>query len=156
MIIKIIAVGKIKDRYFKDAIQEYEKRLAPFCSLSIIEIPAEQIFDEALRDKYKDIEANKILSLIKSDSFIITLEINGKLFSSEQFARKIKHLSNEGYHDITFIVGGANGLSEKISEISNLKLSFSPLTFTHQMIRPMLLEQLYRTFKILSNEPYHR
>ncbi len=156
MNIKIIAVGKIKEQYLKDAIKEYEKRLSPFCSLSIVEIQPEQIIDESMILKYKSIEAERILPLIKHNSFVITLEINGKMFSSEDFASKIKQLSYEGINDIIFIIGGANGLDSKISELSNLKLSFSKMTFTHQMIRLILIEQIYRAFKIINNEPYHR
>ncbi len=156
MNIKIIAVGKIKEQYLKDAIKEYEKRLSPFCSLSIVEVQPEQIIDESMILKYKSIEAERILPLIKHNSFVITLEINGKMFSSEDFASKIKQLSYEGINDIIFIIGGANGLDSKISELSNLKLSFSKMTFTHQMIRLILIEQIYRAFKIINNEPYHR
>lgn len=156
MNIKIIAVGKIKEQYLKDAIKEYEKRLSPFCSLSIVEVQPEQIIDEFMILKYKSIEAERILPLIKHNSFVITLEINGKMFSSEDFASKIKQLSYEGINDIIFIIGGANGLDSKISELSNLKLSFSKMTFTHQMIRLILIEQIYRAFKIINNEPYHR
>lgn len=156
MNIKIIAVGKIKEQYLKDAIKEYEKRLSPFCSLSIVEVQPEQIIDESMILKYKSVEAERILPLIKHNSFVITLEINGKMFSSEDFASKIKQLSYEGINDIIFIIGGANGLDSKISELSNLKLSFSKMTFTHQMIRLILIEQIYRAFKIINNEPYHR
>lgn len=156
MNIKIIAVGKIKEAYLKEAIKEYEKRLTPFCSFSIVEINAEQILDESLAEKYKEIEADKILQAIKKDSFIITLEILGKSLSSEQFAQKVKEISNLGINDITFIIGGANGLHEKVTSISNFKLSFSKMTFTHQMIRLLLTEQIYRAFKINNNEKYHR
>lgn len=156
MNIKIIAVGKIKEKYMQQAIAEYEKRLKSYCSLSIVEIPAENIFDEALAEKYKESEAEKILTFIKQGSFVATLEILGKNFSSEEFAEKVKEISAEGINEIIFIIGGANGISQKISEISNLKLSFSKMTFTHQMIRVILLEQIYRAFKINNNEPYHR
>ena len=156
MNIKIIAVGKIKEAYLKEAIKEYEKRLTPFCSFSIIEINAEQILDESLAEKYKELEADKILQAIKKDSFIITLEILGKSLSSEQFAQKVKEISNMGINDFTFIIGGANGLHEKVTNISNFKLSLSKMTFTHQMIRLLLTEQIYRAFKINNNEKYHR
>lgn len=156
MKIKIIAVGKIKEKYLKEAMQEYIKRLTPFCSFSIIEVNAEQINDEALCDKYKKLEAERILSNIKDNSFVITMEINGKNLSSEDFALKIKELSNEGYNEIVFIIGGANGLDSQVSAISNYKLSFSKMTFTHQMVRLILTEQIYRAFKINNNEKYHR
>lgn len=156
MNIKIIAVGKIKEQYLKDAIKEYEKRLMSFCSFSVIEVVAEQINDESLCEKYKEIEADRILQNIKQNSYIITLEIKGKSFSSEAFAQKIKDISNEGINDVVFIIGGANGLHKKVSDIANLKISFSQMTFTHQMIRLLLIEQIYRAFKINANEPYHR
>ncbi len=156
MNIKIIAVGKIKEQYLKDAIKEYEKRLMSFCSFSVVEVVAEQINDESLCEKYKEIEADRILQNIKQNSYIITLEIKGKSFSSEAFAQKIKYISNEGINDVVFIIGGANGLHKKVSDIATLKISFSQMTFTHQMIRLLLIEQIYRAFKINSNEPYHR
>lgn len=156
MNIKIIAVGKIKEQYLKDAVKEYEKRLSAFCSLSFIEIQPEQINDEALCEKYKELEAERILQAVKPDSFIITLEIKGKMYSSEMFAQKLQEISNEGINDISFIIGGANGLHKKVSNISNLKLSFSEMTFTHQMIRLLLVEQIYRAFKINAREKYHR
>ncbi|HIS89343.1 TPA: 23S rRNA (pseudouridine(1915)-N(3))-methyltransferase RlmH [Candidatus Avigastranaerophilus faecigallinarum] len=156
MNIKVIAVGKIKEQYLKDAIKEYEKRLISFCSFSVIEVVAEQINDESLCEKYKEIEADRILQNIKKNSFIITLEIKGKSFTSEAFAQKIKDISNEGINDVVFIIGGANGLHKKVSDIGNMKISFSQMTFTHQMIRVLLIEQIYRAFKINANEPYHR
>ncbi len=156
MNIKIIAVGKIKEQYLKDALKEYEKRLTPFCTFSVSEIQAEQINEDALSEKYKELEAERILQLLKKDSYIITLEINGKSLSSEDFAKKLKEISNEGINEISFIIGGANGLHKKVSDISNLKLSFSKMTFTHQMARLILSEQIYRAFKINANEPYHR
>lgn len=156
MNIKIIAVGKIKEQYLKDAIKEYEKRLSPFCSFEIVEIPAEQINNENLSGKYKEIEAEKILQAIKKESYIITLEIEGKQLSSEMFAEKIKEISNSGVNDTVFIIGGANGLHEKVCNCASFKLSFSKMTFTHQMIRLLLTEQIYRAFKINNNEKYHR
>lgn len=156
MNVKIVAIGKIKEQYLKEAIKEYEKRLTSFCTFSIVELAAEQILDEALCEKYKELEADRILQNIKQDSFVITLEIKGKMFSSEEFAQKMKDVANMGVNDITFIIGGANGLSQRVSDISNLKLSFSKMTFTHQMIRMILAEQIYRAFKINNNEKYHR
>ena len=156
MNIKIIAVGKIKEQYLKDAIKEYEKRLSPFCSFSVTEIQAEQINDERLSEKYKELEADRILQAIKQGSYVITLEILGKSLSSESFAEKIKEISNSGVNDVVFIIGGANGLHAKVSNIASFKLSFSKMTFTHQMIRLLLTEQIYRAFKINNNEKYHR
>ena len=156
MNIKIIAVGKIKEKYTKDAIEEFAKRLSAYCSLSLIEVPAQEIKDDNLAQKYMEIEAEKILNHIKQDSYVITLEILGKMVSSEGFAEKIKNIANEGYNEITFIIGGANGLASKVCERANFKLSFSKMTFTHQLIRVFLYEQIYRAFKIINNEAYHR
>lgn len=156
MNIKIIAVGKIKEKFTKLALDEYEKRLGAYCSLLPIEIPAQEIKDESLSKKYMEAEAEKILSKIKPDSFVITLEINGKSLSSEDFAQKLKDIALEGHNEVIFIIGGANGLAPAVSARADLKLSFSKMTFTHQFIRVLLYEQIYRAFKINSNESYHR
>ena len=156
MNIKIIAVGKLKEKYTKDAIDEFKKRLGAYCSLSLVEIPAQEIKDENLNEKYKETEGQKILAAIKPDSYVITLEILGKSLSSEEFAQKIKTLSQEGHNEVVFVIGGANGLSKAVSERANFKLSFSKMTFTHQLIRIFLYEQIDRAFKIINNEAYHR
>ena len=156
MNIKIIAVGKLKEKYVKSATEEYIKRLSPFCQLTVEEIPAEQITDDSLCEKYKKTEGEKILSKIKRDSYVITLEIQGKSLSSEEFASKIKEITAEGANEICFIIGGANGLHSSVSERANFKLSFSKMTFTHQMIRILLAEQIYRAAKINAHEHYHR
>ena len=156
MNIKIVAVGKIKEKYHKEAIEEFQKRLNAYCSLELTEIPAQEIKDENLAQKYMDIEGEKILNAIKPDSFVITLEIAGKMLSSEELSQKIKSLSNDGHNEIVFVIGGANGLSNAVSKRANFKLSFSKMTFTHQLIRIFLYEQIYRSFKILNNESYHR
>lgn len=156
MNIKIVAVGKIKENYMKSAIAEYEKRLSSYCSFSIVEINPENILDDKIYEKYMEIEADKILAHIKPNSYVITLEIKGKSLSSEEFAEKMKAVSNEGINEIVFIIGGANGLHKKVSDAANYKLSFSRMTFTHQMIRLFLTEQIYRAYKINNNETYHR
>lgn len=156
MNIKIIAVGKLKEKYSKDAIDEFKKRLGAYCSLSLVEIPAQEIKDDNLAQKYMEAEGQKILAAIKPEAYVITLEISGKLLSSEEFSQKIKDLSYEGHNEINFVIGGANGLSEEVSERANFKLSFSKMTFTHQLIRVFLYEQIYRAFKIINNESYHR
>lgn len=156
MNIKIIAVGKLKETYIKSATDEYIKRLSPFYRLSVEEISAEQIIDETLAEKYKKTEAEKILSKIKQNSYVITLEINGKMLSSEDFAQKLKEITTGGINELCFIIGGANGLHYSVCERANLKLSFSKMTFTHQMIRILLVEQIYRAAKINANEHYHR
>ncbi len=156
MNIKIIAVGKIKEKFTKEAIEEYKKRLGAYCSLALCEIPAQDIKDENLALKYMELEGEKILQAVKSDSYVITLEIEGKMLSSEGFAQKIKELSYEGHNEIVFIIGGANGLSRSVRDRADFKLSFSKMTFTHQFIRVLLYEQIYRAFKIINNENYHR
>lgn len=156
MNIKIIAVGKIKEKYTTQAINEFVKRLSGYCSLSLVEIPAQEIRDESLCEKYKASEAEKILSQIKQNSFVITLEILGKQLSSEEFSDRLKMLMQDGYNEIVFVIGGANGLHKSVSERADLKLSFSKMTFTHQLIRVFLYEQIYRAFKIINHEAYHR
>ena len=156
MKIKVIAVGKIKENFSKKWLEEFEKRLGAYCSFLVEEIPAEPILDDNFYEKYKQTEGEKILSRIKNDSYVITLEINGKTLSSEDFSKKIKEISSSGVNEIVFIIGGANGLSQDVSNRANFKLSFSKMTFTHQMIRLLLFEQIYRAFKILNGENYHR
>ncbi len=156
MNIKIIAVGKIKETYTTQAINEFVKRLSGYCSLSLVEIPAQEIRDESLCEKYKASEAEKILSQIKQNSFVITLEILGKQLSSEEFSDRLKMLMQDGYNEIVFVIGGANGLHKSVSERADFKLSFSKMTFTHQLIRVFLYEQIYRAFKIINHEAYHR
>ena len=156
MNIKVLAVGKIKEKFTKEAISEFEKRLSSYCSFSVVEIPAEPILDDNSYEKYKEVEGQKILANIKQESYVITLEIGGKSLSSEEFAKKIKNISSEGINELIFVIGGANGLSEEVSKRADFKLSFSKMTFTHQMARLMLVEQIYRAFKILSGENYHR
>lgn len=156
MNIKIVAVGKIKEKFTKEAIDEFRKRLGAYCSLSLVEIPAQEIKDDNLAQKYMQIEGEKILAAIKHDAFVITLEIQGKMLSSEDFAQKIKELSHDGINEVIFVIGGANGLSKAVSDRADFKLSFSKMTFTHQLVRVFLYEQIYRAFKIINNESYHR
>lgn len=126
MNIKIIAVGKLKEKYTKDAIEEFKKRLNAYCSLTLTEIPAQEIKDENLASKYMEAEGEKILTAIKPDSYVITLEINGKMLSSEDFSQKIKDLANEGHNEIVFVIGGANGLAPRADVARcKFKLSFS-------------------------------
>ncbi len=156
MNIKIIAVGKIKEDYVKSAVNEYIKRLSSYYRLTVTEITAEQINDESLAEKYKETEGDKILSSIKPDSYVITLEILGKMLSSTELAQKLKDITNSGVGELVFIIGGANGLHKKVSDRADFKLSFSKLTFTHQLMRMILAEQIYRASKINAHEPYHR
>lgn len=149
--IKIIAVGTIKERYLTDAIQEYTKRLAPYTKLALL-----QVADEKSDDKTKKKEAVGILKQIKETDYVITLEIKGKKLSSEQFAAYLEDLAVKGHSDIAFVIGGSMGLDESVSARSDLALSFSDMTFPHRLIRVILLEQIYRAYKINRHEPYHK
>ena len=156
--INIICVGKIKEAFFKDAIQEYSKRLSRFCNLSITEIADEKIPDktnEKIENDIKEKEGNNILSHIKKDSYVIALDLKGKEFDSIAFSKEISNLSISS-SNITFIIGGSLGISNKVLSVCNEKICFSKLTFPHQLIRIFLLEQLYRSFKISNNETYHK
>ena len=156
MKIKIIALGKIKEKYLKDGIEEYLKRLRPYTTLEIIELMPIEIKDENLTEKVLETEAEKIFSNIKPSSFVITLEIGGKQFDSVDFAHEMEQIINSGISEIVFVIGSSCGLSKKVSDIANLKLSLSKMTFIHQFTRLILLEQIYRAFKIMKNETYHK
>lgn len=156
--INIICVGKIKEKFFKDAIIEYSKRLSRFCNLTITEVADEKIPDkvnEKVENDIKEKEGNNIMSHIKKDSYVIALDLKGSEFDSIEFSKKISNLSFTT-SDITFIIGGSLGLSTKVLSACNEKICFSKLTFPHQLIRIFLLEQLYRAFKIANNETYHK
>lgn len=156
MNIKIIALGKIKDKFLKDGISEFLKRLTPYASVEIDELSAIEIKDENLTSKVLEQESEKILAHVKDNSFVITLEINGANFSSEKFAQKLDEISKQGYNEIIFIIGSSCGLAEKVSRRADLKLSLSNMTFLHQFARLILIEQIYRAFKILKGETYHK
>lgn len=159
MNIRIIAVGKIKEKYIQEGTKEYSKRLSKYCSLEIIEVDDEKA-PENLSDKEIDIikqkEGERILSKIPQNSYVISLEIQGKEISSEELSNKLNNLMIEGSSNITFIIGGSLGLSDTVSSKSNFKLSFSKMTFPHQLMRMILLEQIYRSWRIIKNEPYHK
>lgn len=156
MKIKIIALGKIKDKFLKDGINELKKRLTPYTTFEIIEIQPIEIKDTNLTTKILDQEGEKILSLIKPTDYVITMEIKGKQLTSEEFAQKIKDVTNEGLSEIVFVIGSSCGLSKNVSDRANFKLSLSKMTFLHQYARLLLTEQIYRAFKILNNETYHK
>ena len=159
MNIKIIAVGKIKEKYIQDGIKEYSKRLSRYCTLDIVEIDDEKA-PENLSEKEMNIvkqrEGEKIIAKIPQNSFIISLEIQGKQLTSEELSKKIEDLMIDGTNDITFIIGGSLGLSDEVLNKSNFKLSFSKMTFPHQLMRMILLEQVYRAWRIIKGEPYHK
>ena len=150
--IKIICVGNIKEEFFRDAIEEYKKRLTRYSKLEIIEVK-DISYDDI--DKSINLEGIEILKHIDSKDYVITLEIEGKQLSSEEFAQKLESIQTIN-PNITFVIGGSYGLSNSIKERSNYKLSFSKMTFPHQLFRIILLEQIYRSFKILNNESYHK
>jgi len=156
MNIKIIATGKIREKYIKDGVDEFVKRIQPYTSLKIIEIQSENIYSDSNIEKILDIEAEKILKIAGENSFFIAMDIKGKQLSSEDFAYKIKEISLSGINQVVFAIGGAEGLSEKIKKRADYAMSLSAMTFTHQMARQLLLEQIYRAFKIINNEPYHK
>ena len=156
MKIKIIALGKIKEKFLKEGIDEFLKRLTPYAAIEIIELQPVEIKDENLTEKALLQEGEKILSSIKNDSFVITLEIGGKQLSSEEFADKINEISNSGVSELVFIIGSSCGLAKTVSARANFKLSMSKMTFLHQFARLLLVEQIYRAFKILKNETYHK
>ena len=156
MKIKIIALGKIKEKFLKDGIDEFLKRLTPYASVDIIELSPIEIRDENLIQKALEQEGERILANIKNDSFVITMEILGKQLSSEDFAQKINEISMSGISELVFVIGSSCGLSQIVSNRANFKLSFSKMTFLHQFARLLLVEQIYRAFKILKGETYHK
>lgn len=156
MKIKIVALGKIKEKFLKEGISEFLKRLTSYASMEIIEINPLEIKDENLTAKFLEQEGEKILDQIKPNSYVITLEINGANFSSEKFAQKLEEICNQGHNEIIFVIGSSCGLASIVSERANLKLSLSSMTFLHQFARLLLLEQIYRAFKIQKGEIYHK
>lgn len=159
MKITLITVGKIKEKYLKDAISEYTKRLGKYCKLEIIEVADEKtpdVSNEAIDNAIRTKEAERILKHIKDDAYVITLEINGTQLTSEQLSQKIEKLGIQGTSHITFIIGGSIGLGESVLAKSNYALSFSKMTFPHQLMRVILLEQIYRSYRIINHEPYHK
>lgn len=159
MKITLITVGKIKEKYLKDAIAEYSKRLSRYCKLEIIEVADEKIPDnasETVEDGIRDKEGERILKYVKDDAYVITLEIKGKLLTSEELAEKIDTLGIQGSSHIIFIIGGSIGLGKEVLKRSDYALSFSKMTFPHQLMRVILLEQIYRSYRIISHEPYHK
>ena len=146
MKITIVSVGKLKEKYLQDGVAEYAKRLRPFVRLEIREVSECRTVEE---------EGKKLLAQIPKDSFVFVLDVVGEFLTSENFAKKISALNLHGVSEISFVVGGAFGLSEEVRKASNFRLSLSPMTFTHQMARLILVEQIYRIMKINHGEPYH-
>ena len=159
MNITVICIGKLKERYWTEAIEEYSKRLKSYCSLTITELKEERLTDNPSKAQEQEVirkEGQAILKHIKAGSYVISLEIKGKALSSEELAERIEQLGIEGKSDLVFIIGGSLGLSKEVLDRADFGLSFSRMTFPHQMMRVFLLEQVYRAFKINRNESYHK
>ena len=159
MKISVIAVGKIKEKYLKDAVTEYSKRLSRYCKLEIIEAADEKTPDHAsvaVEDAIRAKEGERLLKHIRDDMYVITLEIGGRMLSSEEFAEKIETLGVQGKSSIAFVIGGSIGLGKEVLKRSDFALSFSKMTFPHQLMRVVLLEQVYRGYRIVNGEPYHK
>jgi 23S rRNA (pseudouridine1915-N3)-methyltransferase len=154
--VNIVAVGKVKEKYFSDGIEEYRKRLGKYCEFNIIELQEEnyQKVDDALILQIKEKEGEKILSAVKG--YVFAMAIEGKKFSSEKFAQKIKELTDSGKGVITFVIGGSYGLSDKVKAKADALISFSDMTFPHTLFRLMLTEQIYRAFSITGGSAYHK
>lgn len=159
MNITLITVGKLKERYFKEAVEEYSTRLSKYCRLDIVEVPDEKApenLSPAQELMVIQKEGQGILKNIKEDAYVIALAIQGKQLSSEGLADFINDLGIKGRSNIAFIIGGSLGLSDDVLKRADYKLSFSPMTFPHQLMRVILLEQIYRGFRIIKGEPYHK
>ena len=159
MKITVISVGKLKEKYLKDAIAEYAKRLGKYCKLELLEVADEKIPENAgnaAEESVRAKEGERILKFVRDDVYIITLEIDGAQLSSERLAERIENLGIQGRSHIIFIIGGSIGLGKEVCERSDFSLSFSKMTFPHQLMRLLFLEQLYRTYRIKKNEPYHK
>jgi 23S rRNA (pseudouridine1915-N3)-methyltransferase len=159
MKINIIAVGKLKEKYLKEAVNEYSKRLSKFCQLDIVEVSDEKAPDKLSKleeEKVKKREGQRIIKKIKDGSLVIVLDIKGEKLDSEGFANKLNSFFISGKSNITFIIGGSLGLDDEVLNLADFRFSLSDLTFPHQLARVILLEQIFRAFKILANETYHK
>lgn len=159
MRIKIIAVGRIKERYLKEGIAEYMKRLGAYCKIEIIEVEDEKINENASQaeeELVKNKEKERIIKYLKPDTYLIALDLRGKALSSEELSGHLDKLALQGKSDLSILVGGSLGLHQTLIESAQLRLSFSKMTFPHQLMRLILVEQLYRAFKISRSEPYHK
>jgi len=159
MKITIVTVGKLKEKYLKQGIEEYLKRLGPYAKVEIAEVPDEKApesMSDAEGEIVKQKEGERILAHISPDTYVITLEINGKMLTSEQLATKMDELATYGKSKIAFVIGGSLGLSQEVQQRSDYALSFSKMTFPHQLMRLVLVEQVYRGFRINRGGPYHK
>lgn len=159
MKITLITVGKIKEKYFTDAIAEYAKRLSRYCKLEIVEVADEKTPDnasEGLENQIKEKEGERIFSKVPDNAYVVALAIDGKQLSSEELADKMEKWNVNGVSHLVFIIGGSLGLTQKVLNRADYSLSFSKMTFPHQLMRVILLEQIYRSFRIRNHEPYHK
>ena len=159
MKITLFTVGKIKEKYLKDAVAEYSKRLNRYCKLEIVEVADEKTLDgasEAVENQIRQKEGERISKYLREDAYVIALAIDGEMLSSEKFSEKIGRLGISGVSHIIFVIGGSIGLDNELLKRADCRLSFSRMTFPHQLMRVILLEQIYRGYRILSNEPYHK
>ena len=159
MKIKIVTVGKLKEKYLKDGIAEYSKRISRFAAVEMIELADEKTADRASdseNEKILDLEGNRILSKIGDREFVVVLAIEGKTLSSEEFSKQLEQASINGFSTLTFVIGGSLGLSPQVKKRANLSLSFGRLTLPHQLMRLVLVEQIYRAFTIQQGSPYHK
>ena len=159
MKITIVCVGKIKEKFYRDALVEYTKRLSRYCSLSITEVADEKTKEQASDVEcaiIKDREGERILKSIREDGYVIALAIDGKYLDSVELSKKIENLALTGKSNLYFVIGGSLGLSDEVMKRADYKLSFSRMTFPHQLMRVILLEQIYRSYRIINHEPYHK
>ena len=159
MRITIVCVGKVKEKYFTGAIDEYSKRLSRYCKLEIVEVPDEKTPDgasEAMNQQIKEKEGRRILDKIPEDAYVMVLAIEGKQPDSVELSQKIEKLGVRGESHIVFVIGGSLGLDVQVMKRANEAISFSRMTFPHQLMRVILLEQVYRAYRIMNNEPYHK
>lgn len=159
MKITVVSVGKIKEKYLRDAIAEYSKRLGRYCRLELVEVADEKTPDRAsktVEDQIRQKEGERIARYLRDDAYVIALAIQGKMLTSEEFADKIGNLGVQGQSHLVFVIGGSIGLDDKILQRADYQLSFSRMTFPHQLMRVILLEQIYRGYRILAGEPYHK
>ena len=157
MRITVVCVGKIKEKFYTQAVEEYSKRLSRYCKLDIVELADEKTPDNASDVVNEQIKkGERILSAIKDDAYVCALAIEGKMLDSVELSEKIDRLGIEGTSNITFVIGGSLGLADAVLKRADYKLSFSRMTFPHQLMRVILLEQIYRAYRIMKNEPYHK
>ena len=159
MKLTVITVGKLKEKYWVDAVKEYKKRISKYAKIELIEVADEKEPNNASEkdiELIKDKEGERILSKIKDSQHVVTLEIEGKEYTSESLAKQYQTLMNTGKSDVVFVIGGSNGIGREVKKRSNQEISFGSLTYPHQMMKVMILEQLFRVNKILRNEAYHK